>query len=106
MGALLSAFSRIQGDPERFARYYLRTVNLIMWISAPIFGFLFVAAEPVIVLMLGHRWREAAPVFQILAISAFGQLFLESTTWLLLSRGQSERLFKLLLIISPIILAS
>ena len=34
------AFSRIQGDPERFARYYLRAVNLIMWISAPIFGFL------------------------------------------------------------------
>ena len=66
------AFSRIQSDPERFARYYLRTVNLIMWISTPIFGFLFVAAQPVIVLVLGNQWREAAPVFQILAISALG----------------------------------
>jgi O-antigen/teichoic acid export membrane protein len=100
------SFSRLQGDPERLARYYLRTANLITWISAPIFGFLFVAAEPVIALTLGHQWLGAAPVFQILAISAFGQLFLESTTWLFVSRGQSGRLFKLLLIISPIILVS
>jgi len=100
------AFSRVQGDPERLARYYLRTVNLIMWITAPIFGFLFVAAEPVIVLTLGNRWREAAPVFQILAIFALGQLLLESTLWLFVSRGQSKRLLRLLLIISPIIVAS
>ncbi len=29
------AFSRVQDAPERLARYYLRTANLIMWISAP-----------------------------------------------------------------------
>jgi O-antigen/teichoic acid export membrane protein len=100
------AFSRIQGDPERFARYYLRTVNLILWISAPVFGFLFVAANPVIVLVLGSQWQEAAPVFRILAISAFGQLLLESTIWLFVSRGQSKQLVKLLLVIVPIMVAS
>jgi PST family polysaccharide transporter len=102
----IPAFSRIQDDPELFARYYLRVANLIMWISAPIFGFLFVAATPVIVLTLGDKWREAAPVFQILSISALGQLLLESTVWLFVSRGQSKRLLKLLLIISPIIVGS
>jgi O-antigen/teichoic acid export membrane protein len=99
-------FSRVQDDPERLARYYLRTANLIMWITAPIFGFLFVAAVPVIVLTLGDRWRAAAPVFQILAIFALGQLLLESTLWLFVSRGQSQRLLKLLLIISPVIVGS
>ena len=99
------AFSRTQDDPERFARYYLRTVNLILWISAPVFGFLIVAAQPVIVLVLGDQWREAAPVFQILAISALGQLFFDSTIWLFVSRGQSQQLLKILLIISPIIVA-
>lgn len=97
------AFSRVQGDPERLARYYLRTANLIMWITAPIFGFLFVAAVPVIALALGNRWLAAAPVFQILAIFALGQLLLESTLWLLVSQGQSQRLLKLLLVISPIV---
>jgi O-antigen/teichoic acid export membrane protein len=105
-GVAIPAFSRTQGDPERFARYYLRTVNLMMWISAPIFAFLFVAAKPVIVLALGNQWRAAAPVFQILAICALGQLFLESTIWLFVSRGQSNGLFKLLLVISPIIIVS
>ncbi len=102
----VSAFSKIHGEPERFARYYLRAISLVTWISAPLFGFLFVAAEPLIVLMLGAQWREAAPVFQFLAISAIGQLLIESTIWLLVSRGQSKQLLKLLLIISPVIVAS
>jgi O-antigen/teichoic acid export membrane protein len=100
------AFSRLQEDPERFARYYLRATGLMMWITAPIFGFLFVAAKPVIVLLLGPKWVEAAPVFQILVLSALGQLLLDSTVWLFVSRGQSERLLKLLLIVSPIIVGS
>jgi PST family polysaccharide transporter len=103
---LVPAFSRVQGDPEQFARYYLRAVNLMTWIGTPVFGFLFVAAEPVIVLVLGNRWREAAPVFQILAIQALAQLLLDMTVWSLVSRGHSNRLLKLLLIISPIMLGS
>jgi O-antigen/teichoic acid export membrane protein len=102
----IPAFSRTHDDPERFARYYLRTVNLMLWISAPLFGFLFVAAKPVIILMLGKQWREAAPVFQILAICALAQLLFDSTTWLFVSRGQSRQLLKLWLIISPIIIGS
>jgi len=100
------AFCRVQADPERFARYYLRLANLMMWISAPLFGFLFVAASPVIVLALGNKWREAAPVFQVLAIAALAQLLLDSAMWLLVSRGQSRRLLKLFLVIFPIIIGS
>ena len=99
------AFSRLQNDPERFARYYLRAMNVIVWIAAPLFGFLFVAAKPVIALVLGNKWSAAAPVFQILAISALVQLLLDPTLWLLVSRGQSARLLKLLLCVSPIIIA-
>jgi O-antigen/teichoic acid export membrane protein len=102
----IPAFSRVQDDPELFARYYLRVANLLMWISAPLFGFLFVAAHPVIVLTLGEKWRAAAPIFQILAISALGQVLLESTLWLFVSRGQSARLLKLLSVVSPIIVCS
>jgi O-antigen/teichoic acid export membrane protein len=100
------AFSRTQTEPERLARYYLRAVNLLMWVSAPVFGFLFVAAKPAIVLILGNQWREAAPVFQILTIAALTQLLLESTIWLFVSRGQSQQLLRLLLIITPIIIGS
>jgi PST family polysaccharide transporter len=99
-------FSRLQNDPERYTRYFLRAANLTMWIATPIFGFLFVAAEPVIILVLGNKWREAAPVFQILAICALAQLLFQSTVWLFVSQGQAGRLLKLLLIISPIFVVS
>lgn len=102
----IPGFSRVQDDPPRLARYFLRTSNLIMWITAPIFGFLFVAATPVIVLALGHKWQAAAPVFQLLAIFALGQLLFESTIWLIVSRGESRRLLTLALIVSPITIAS
>lgn len=103
---LVPAFSRLQGDPERFARYYLRAVSLIVWITAPLFGFLFVAAQPVIVLVLGKQWGEAGPVFQILVISALAQILLDFTVWSLVSRGQSKRLLKLLVLLSPVIIGS
>lgn len=103
-GVAVPAFSRTQHEPERLARYYLRAANLMMWIIAPIFGYLFVAAKPVIALLLGPQWGQAAPVFQFLTIAALTQLFLESTIWLLISRGESRRLLKLVLIITPIVI--
>jgi O-antigen/teichoic acid export membrane protein len=102
----IPALSRIQGEAELFARYYLKIINLIVWVIASLFGFLFVAATPVIVLVLGTKWREAAPVFQILTLSALGQVLLESTLWLLISRGQSARLLKLMLVLGPIMVGS
>jgi PST family polysaccharide transporter len=100
----IPAFSRAQDDAEMLARYYLRIVNLILWSIGPLFGFLFVAASPVIVLVLGDRWREAATVFQFLCISALGQVLLQSAIWLFVSRGQSARLLKLMLFISPVMI--
>ncbi len=102
----IPSFSRLQDNPVRFARYFLAVVSLLAWITAPVFGFLFVAAKPVIVLILGSKWVDAAPVFQILVISALGQLLLETTVWLFVSRGQSNRLLQMLLLISPLIALS
>ena len=104
--AVIPAFSRLQDSPERFARHYLRAIGLIAWIGTPIFGFLFVAAEPVITLVLGTKWEEAAPVFKLLVISSLGHLLFESAVWLFISRGQSRRLLRLLIIISPLIMGS
>ncbi|HXF12549.1 MAG TPA: lipopolysaccharide biosynthesis protein, partial [Terriglobales bacterium] len=99
-------FSRVQDDPGRLARYYLRAANLIMWIIAPVFGFLFVAAMPIVILALGDQWEAAAPVFQILAIFALGQMLVNLTVWLLVSCGESRRLLKLVLIMFPVVVGS
>jgi O-antigen/teichoic acid export membrane protein len=103
---VIPTFSRLQSDPERFARYYLRTVNLVLWFMAPVFAFLFVTAGPVIALVLGRQWGEAAPPFRMLALSGLAQLLIESTIWVLVSQGQSGRMRQLSLMISPFIIAS
>jgi PST family polysaccharide transporter len=99
-------FSRVQDDPERLARYYLRATNLMVWITALLFGFLFVAAVPVVVLTLGNRWRAAAPVFQILVIAALGQLLVELSLWLFVSRGMGANLLRGLAAMTPLIIGS
>lgn len=100
----IPAFSRLQNDPDRFARYFLRTINLMVWVIAPVLAFLFVAAMPIIMLLLGNQWVGAAPVFKILAASAFAQLMLEAVIWLFVSRGESKQLLNVLLRISPCVL--
>lgn len=100
------SFSRLQDDPERFARYYLRAANLLVWLSGPVFGFLLVTARPVIGLVLGRQWWPAVPVFQILVVSAFAQLLWDSTVWVFVSRGMASQLLKLTLIVTPIVIAS
>lgn len=101
---IVPVLSRIQREKDRFARYYLSTINLMMWITAPIFGFLLLSAEPVIALVLGDRWREAAPIFRILTICALGQVLHGSSIWVLLSRGESSRLLKLTAVITPLLI--
>lgn len=105
-GVAVPAFSRIQHDSERYARSYIAVMGLVMWVSLPLFGILLVAAEPVVVFVLGSQWREAAPVFQFLSISGPAQMLLESTIWLLVSRGQSNRLLRILFWITPFIVGS
>ena len=77
-----------------------------MWAISPTFAVLFVAAQPVILLVLGHQWRAATPVFQILVISALAQPFFQLTIWSLVSRGQSTQLLRLLVIVSAIMVGS
>jgi PST family polysaccharide transporter len=102
----MPTFSRTQDEPERYARYYLRTANLMMWMIGPLVAVLFVAAQPVVILLLGNQWRDSAAVFQILGISALAQPLFESTNWLFVSRGATDRLLKLGLITFPIIIGS
>ena len=45
-------------------------------------------------------------MFQLLTISALGQVLLESTLWVLISHGQSARLLREMLIFYPIMLGS
>lgn len=102
----LPVLSRIQEDPERLARYYLRLANLLMWATTPLVGLLFVAAQPVIALVLGDQWRESAAVFRVFAVLAPTFPLVQINVLLFQSRGQTDRLLKLTLLRAPVLMGS
>jgi PST family polysaccharide transporter len=102
----MPALSRIQNDPVRYKKYYIKLVTLLAFITMPLMVFLFVCADEVIGLLLGSKWSGAANIFKILCIAAFIQPV--ATTWglVLVSLGQSKRYFTFGAINSIIIVIS
>lgn len=87
------ALSRLQDQPAAYRDYYLRMTSLLALVSMPLTAYLFVAAEPVIEILLGHQWLGVAPVYSCLALAAFIQPTSGFVGSLMLSLGQGRRYF-------------
>src|SRR6516164_491146 len=64
-----SALSRLQDDPERFKRYFLKGYALIVVLTLPIAVICAVFANDLIAFLLGPKWIGAVDVFRILAVT-------------------------------------
>jgi len=102
----IPVLSRLQDDPPRFRRYYIKLVGLIAFITMPLMVFSFINGDKIIILVLGDRWLGAISIFKMLCIAAFVQPV--STTWglVLVSLGQSGRYLKWGILNSLIIIGS
>lgn len=65
---LFPTMARVQGDPPRLAAAYLQAVASIALVMLPIGVIMTVLAPEVIVVLLGSRWVEVIPPFQVFAI--------------------------------------
>jgi O-antigen/teichoic acid export membrane protein len=63
----LPAFSKLNHDPLRMQHGLLRLVAFCSFFTVPLFAAVAVLAEPIVLLLFGERWRDAAPL-----LSAFG----------------------------------
>lgn len=91
---VLPTLSRVQNEPERYSRYYCRTLNLIAFVSTPFIGISMVLCHELILLLLGPRWSQTAVLYKLLAISAWIQVFYNTIGWIYMSLGQGRRLAK------------
>jgi O-antigen/teichoic acid export membrane protein len=64
-----SAYARIQHDREAVARAFARSVRIIMIAALPFYFGLAATAEPLVVTVLGDKWRETIPVVHLLALA-------------------------------------
>ena len=64
----MSAFARVQEDPDRFSSYLLRSVKALFLMALPVCWGMSVIAEELIPLFLGSKWEDATMPFKVLAL--------------------------------------
>lgn len=62
-------YARVQDDPETLARFFLKSVRLIMLLTTPMHIGLAVVAGPLVSVVLGEKWAPLAPLASILALA-------------------------------------
>jgi len=105
-GVVIPALSRLQDEPERYARFYYRAIGAIIFVGMPIVCFLLVDAQSVIFLVFGSTWLPAVPIIQALGVAAFVGTFNVAWGWVYGSLGTTDRQLRWSLIGTPITLVS
>jgi len=100
------SLSRLQNDPERYRKYYLKAISLIAFITMPLVFIMAALSDEIILIVFGAQWMSAAVIFKILAFSAAVQPILSTTGWIYVSLGQTDRMMRWGLISCPIIVLS
>lgn len=99
-----SALSRLQDDPGRLRRYFLRGYTLILGLTVPITVLSVLFANDIILVCLGPKWNAAAPILRLLAPIIFVFAVANPLSWLLMSLGLVKRSLRMTLVISPILI--
>jgi PST family polysaccharide transporter len=104
---VMPALSRLQDQPERFARFYYRAIGAITFVGMPVVCFLLVDARPVILLVLGSQWLPVVPIFQAMGLAAFVGTFNVAWGWAYMSLGRTDRQLKWQILVScPVTIAA
>jgi len=64
------ALSALQGNPERYRRYYKLVVSFLAFCYMPVVAYLAVYSESIVTIVLGEKWLACASVIRILAFGA------------------------------------
>lgn len=102
----LPALSRLQGQPERYRRYCMRALSLILIVALPLMTFLAVFSDHVILVVLGPKWQQASTVFMFLAIAGLYQPLASAVGWLFISQDRVNELLRWGVFASSISVAS
>ena len=66
---VMAAFSLITSDPQRMRQAFLKAVRFAMLISVPACVGISLTADLMTNLLLGEKWKDAAPLLSILSLS-------------------------------------
>lgn len=98
------ALSRVQDDPDRLKRYFLKGYSLILALTTPITLACALFASDLISVVLGPKWHEAILIFQLLSPTILVIAMINPLTWVVLSLGMAGRCLRISLVYAPIVI--
>jgi O-antigen/teichoic acid export membrane protein len=98
------ALSRIQDDPERLARSFLRGFSVLASLTIPITISCALFAEEIVRVVLGAKWVEAAPVLRLLAPTVLVFALANPLSWLVISTGRVRRALSITAATTPLVI--
>lgn len=101
-----SALSRIQDDPQRVRRYFLKGYSLVLSLTLPITIACALFSDDIISVLLGPKWKEAAAIFRLLAPTMLVFAVANPLGWLLNALGLVKRGLYIAFVIAPLMIAS
>jgi O-antigen/teichoic acid export membrane protein len=101
-----SALSRIQDEPERLKRYFLKGYSLVLAVTLPMTVACGLFPDDMVAVLLGAKWKETAPIFRLLTPMMLIFAVLNPIGWLLNAIGMVGRGLKIALVLAPLMIAS
>jgi PST family polysaccharide transporter len=98
----MPTLSRLQTNPERYARFYFTAVSVIAFVAMPFTVSMAILSDELILLLLGPKWIAASSIFRVLALAGLIEPFLSSADWIMGSTGRTDRLLRLAMIQTPL----
>jgi PST family polysaccharide transporter len=102
---MFPALSAVQDDHPRVRSAYLRTISVVAVVVFPASAVLLVAAHPLVVGVLGAKWRAAVPVIRVFAGIAAIQSIGTTTGWLYQVTGHTTRMFRVTVVLTVLVIA-
>jgi PST family polysaccharide transporter len=90
-GVAMPGFSRVWGDRERLSLALGRSTRAVCLVAFVIAAMTYVLAEPLVRVLYGARWDEAAPVLEILAVYGGSFAVVSLLSNLLVGAGRTSR---------------
>jgi len=84
--------ARTRDEPERYRRAYLRMLEIIMALTYPGVVFAVCANRELILVALGPRWSDVAPIFAVLGLGALLAPISYSTGWLFITQDRTRQM--------------
>lgn len=91
---LLPTLSRLQGEPERYRRVFMRVYEGMALMSFAFTGLLLPLSRPVTLVLLGRKWEAVSMIFSGFTLVALYFPVATPVAWLLISLGRSKDFFR------------